>query len=285
MTWYNQSKKHSEARLKSLKKKYPLESSTRQIRGSLTRSWNKIHKVMTKKELDGFRKIRKFRGTGSADQFKDDSRREKFRKEILRREFADKSTIDKNDPDLYIFAGISSSGKSYNLKGYVPEKTLEIDNDKYKKYLAQKSKSPLKRFPLAHSEYLHEEAGDLTKRAIGRARREKRDITLDMTFANYYKGKNLINDFKKEDYDVHVLGTQFPAHKGIERATDRFLDPTKEGRFVPLKLIAKEGNQTNENVMKARKLATKKHHLILDTTDYNNIVVVSKKGKWKKRKI
>lgn len=260
-----------------MKKKYPLISSKKQIEEGIRQAREKLRNNLTKKELLQLKKIQDdFRkGKDTLHKYSKNGKlfvtRVKFHKKIIKKHFKDKSTIDKKDPDLYILGGVAGSGKTEVLaKKYIPEKTIVIDNDKFKEDLAKKDKSPLKKYVLSHAAKLHNEASLLFDKAKKKAREEKRDTTLDMTFASYDKGKKIIKNFKKSGYDIHLLGTQKYVHQTIPNIVARFL---KKGRYVPPEVPALKGNQINKNVLKARKLTNT--HRIMDTSIKGKPIIVS----------
>lgn len=282
MSWHNESVKHSLARYKGLRRKYPLRSSGLQLKRTISKSNKQIKKSMGSSNYKRFLKLQNKieKGYSSKSKYLSNGEIDKNRKRkysyILRKQFEDKSTIDKKDPDLYILGGVPASGKTKSLVPNIKEKTIVINNDDYKSELAKFEKPPIKKFPLAHSGYFHDEAGNLVKIALNKAKKEKRDTTIDMTFGNYDKGKEIIKDFKKEGYDIHLLATQLRPHYSVRNATWRFLN-SNEKRYVPLRYIASEGNDINKNVLKARRLAD--DYKVYDTTDFKNPILISKSRK------
>lgn len=166
-------------------------------------------------------------------------------------------------PDIYVFGGPAGSGKTSTLARFVRERTITVNNDDIKKKLTKYDPSPIKRFPLIHAAFLHEESSDIEKELIDRAIRQKKDIILDRTLANYQKNRKLLRDAKKKGYRITVLGTNLPPHIALIRAASRFI---KKGRYVPLDIIAKKGNQTNASVMKMAKQKFVKKSRVYNTT-------------------
>jgi len=187
---------------------------------------------------------------------------------------SDRRTIDKKDPDLYITGGVASSGKSEVMVKIIPERTVSINNDSFKGRLARRTKSPLKRFHLAHSALLHNESDILVNRSINKSIRESRDVTLDVTLANLEKNKQIIERYKMAGYDLHLLGTQKQPHIAIENSTSRFI---RKGRYVPPSVIAEKGNVINRNVMAARNITDS--HIIADTTTKRKPIFISRSKK------
>ena len=260
--------------------KYPLRSTKRQLSNSINKSNNIIKKNLRKNELEELKKINRnfVKGKDSYSRYKKNDEyvkdRQKVHKGVLSSLFKNKSSIDKKDPDLYILGGVASSGKSTVLGKLIPEKTVNIDSDEFKAKLSKYNKSPIKRFPLAHSSYLQREAGDLVTQSLNIARKQKRDVTLDATLGNRKKIKNQVKKFKRAGYDVHLLGTQKYPHNAVVDATNRFLE---KGRFVPPFIIAGIGNKINKNVMDFRKYSDS--NIIYDTDDWNKKKIISKSKK------
>lgn len=259
------------------KRKYPLVSTQRQLRRAIKKSQKLLKKNLSKKEQGILNKINRDFSIGKDSAKKNvwggkyKKTRKKIHRKILKNTFKDKRTIDKKDPDLYIMGGVGGSAKTSALHKKIPERTVVLNADDFKTKLSQYDRSPIRRLPLAHAPYLHEESSHLFERGIVKARREKRDVTLDMTFANYKKGKRIIDKFKRKGYDIHFLGTQKYPHQAIDNVTRRFV---KSGRYVPPEVIAVKGNEINKNVMSARKISDT--HFIVDTTDKENNIVVSR---------
>jgi len=153
-------------------------------------------------------------------------------------------------PDVYVLGGVAGSGKSSVLKKFIKEKALTINNDDIKGKLAKYDPSPIKKYPLIHASYLHEESSDIEKKVLARAIASKKDIILDRTLASYVKNRKLLESMKKRGYRVTVLGTNLPPHIALIRATSRFV---REGRYVPLGIVATKGNKTNSSVLKMAK--------------------------------
>ncbi len=263
------------------KRKYPLQSSKKQLNLSLKKSNRRLKKELSPFELNVIKMTSAdfLSGNHSLKQHstrkgKLKPRRQRFHNRIIRKTFSDRRTIDKQDPDLYVTAGVASSGKSETLAPRVPERTVIIDSDRFKKRLSRRTRSPVKRFPLIHAAILQDEADVLVKRSIDKSIQERRDTTLDVTFANFQKNKKIIERYRRAGYDIHLLGTQKFAHKAVGDATNRFL---RQGRFVPPFVIAEKGNRINRNVMRAREITDT--HIILDTNERKMKPLIVSKSK------
>jgi len=253
---------------------YPLQSTKRQLNNAVKKGYQKIKREISPFDWNILNYMRKLDPITQGSYSKINSPdRLRFRQQIASKPFQDKRSIDRKDPDLYILGGVAASGKTSALRKKIKEKVIIIDNDAIKAQLAKRTPSPSRRFGLIHSPYVHEEASEIAKLEIERARREKRNVVIDTTLNNLEKNKAIIERFKRDGYDIHELGTQIRPHQAIERATERFLTGA-EGRFVPLLTIAMTGNNINRNVMKARRYVDS--YEIVDTSDYNNPKVVSK---------
>jgi len=260
--------------------KYPLKSSQSQINKSINIGENRIRNKLNKKQYSKIKDIEKRSASGKGTHTRY-SRNGKFFKSrsrlhdsILRKTFKNNKTIDIQDPDLYIVGGVAGSGKSSTLIPLIPEEVITIDSDEFKKELAKKDKSPLKKYPLAHAGLLHKESSFLYDESIKKSLKERRDVALDSTLRNKEKTKKIVTDFKKAGYDIHLLGTQIKPHKSIERAVGRFIND-KSGRYVPLNVIGNSGNHINANVIGFIKDVDT--HVIMDTTK-RPATLVSKEG-------
>jgi len=172
----------------------------------------------------------------------------------------DKST---NKPDVYVLGGVAGSGKSSTLAKFIKEKAMTINNDDIKQALSKYDPSPIKKYPLIHAAYLHEEAKDVEKQLLKQALKGRKDIILDRTLASYVKNNNLLKEIKNLGYDVTVLGTNLPPHIALIRTAARFV---KKGRYVPLENLKTKGNQTNASVLKIAKQKYVKKARVYNTT-------------------
>lgn len=247
--------------------RYPLRSSSNQLKAAIKAANTMLRKKLTKRERQILKRIQ-LDFIRKKDSFRMHSKkgiltlmRRRFHDAIIRAKFKDKRSIDRKDPDLYILGGVAGSGKSEALLKRIPKDTLVIDSDSFKASLAKRTKSPIRRFPLAHAPLLQAESKILFARAMKKAMRQRRDITLDMTFATFSKGVKIMKRFKRAGFDVHLFATQKRPHQSILHVVSRFI---KKGRFVPPSIIAEKGNRINMNVLNARRLADS--YIIADTT-------------------
>ena len=187
-----------------------------------------------------------------------------------------KQDISSTKPDLYIFGGVGGSGKGSNLKKYVREKAVMVDNDKIKSILAEYNPSPIKKYLLLHAAKLHEESGDIEKKLIEKLLISNKDVVLDRTLANFDKSLALVKRFHNKGYQVTTLGTNLKPHTAIARATKRFLNPKNDGRYVPLNIIVAKGNKINKNVLQMAKRQFNKRSLVLNTTTRKGKVMYEK---------
>jgi len=169
----------------------------------------------------------------------------KVHKAIIRKFLKQDTTTRK--PDVYVFGGVAGSGKTSVLARFVKERTMTVNNDDIKKALSRYDPSPLRKYPLIHASYLHEESSDIETELLKKAISLRKDIILDRTLASYKKNKALLTGMKAKGYRVTVLGTNLPPHVALVRAGARFI---KKGRYVPLEIIAKKGNKTNASVLR-----------------------------------
>jgi hypothetical protein len=89
---------------------------------------------------------------------------------------------------------------------------------------------------------VHEESSHIAEHRIRHeAVAARHNVLMDLTGANTGKMKNMVEEFDKAGYDVHLVNIDLPAYKATGRAWDRFTgnafghkDPKGEpGRFVP----------------------------------------------------
>lgn len=262
--------------------KYPLISKPRQLKVALAKGNKYIENNISKKDFKLIQKIDRMAKRGQ-DSFQNCSTKqgkikrqcENYHSRILKEQFKGVSS-DRKDPDLYIMGGLPASGKTTVLRRFVPEKTVVIDNDFYKDKLAVKFKSPSKKYKLIHAGLLHNEGDVLTKKAIKRAIKQRKNVTLDMTFGNLEKGKKYIKRFKKAGYDIHYLGTQKYPHITMNHMAKRFVE---KGRYVPLSYVEEKGNKISTNSWKARKYADS--YIIYETNTYKPKFVAKSRRKIK----
>ena len=257
---------------------YPLKSSKKELEGAYARSIRKMKDAMGPRKYKKLQSIQRGTAAGSSSLKRHSSngrlepRRRRFHNQILKKQFRNRTSVDRRDPDLYIFGGLPASGKGIILRKKVPEKTTVIDNDYYKEQLAKKSKSPIKGYKLAHAQHLHEEAGVLVNRAIDKSIKQRRDVVYDGTMRNEEKAKRIIKKYKKAGYDVHYLATQKKPARAITHATNRFIE---SGRLVPPGFIKSQGNSISQNSWVAKKYADT-HQIFDSNTRKTKLVSKSK---------
>jgi predicted ABC-type ATPase len=265
--------------------KYPLFSKEK----NMLRTMNKNNSIMSNVLGKDFRmasKIQKdaLRGIDSYHKYSKDGvfnkSREQFHKTILNNQFKDKSSVDRKDPDLYVFGGVAASGKSTSFRQKVKEPVIIIDPDGYKKELSKKDPSPIKSKPLGHAGFLHEESSHIKDEAVFRALKEKRNTVLDITMANREKQMRVVERFKDQGYDVHFMGTQLKPVDSMDRARKRFISG-KDGRYVPMEAIYASGNTINKNVWLVARSKDVDSSLVVDSTP-NPSRVVYRRGSVKR---
>jgi len=225
----------------------PKHSTKKQIASALYRAKTKLKNTLTPNEYGFLQKQSELfnKGKDSYSFFKNNPSRKKEYNTIVNSVVNKSGTIDRRDPDVYIFGGIPASGKT-SLRDRVKEKTVVIDSDYFKERLSDRYKSPHKKYPLIHSSLLHREADILVEKAIKKASAEKRDVIIDMTASNKEKIMMLAKHFKAKGYDVHFLGILAYPHESITKVVGRFL---VKGRYVPPNYVAQKGNQTNTSIL------------------------------------
>ena len=229
--------------------------------------------------------------SGLSLRYKDDSlkyyqnnkKRKAIRRKMIKEALGKKSTIDKQDPDLYLTGGIPGSGKTYvserliansegvkvkNLKKAVT--VVSADNFKMKlvkhenKYGANpkyyKSKEPL---ILTNAEYFHRESTSMAKEQFNKAVKQKRNIILDKTQKTSAKLKRAINYAKKYGYDVHELGVFVRPTTAIKNAQARFIET---GRYMPARGIASGYKKNYRSILSVSKYKGVDTYMFFDNT-------------------
>lgn len=236
------------------KRVQPLRSTEKQLNESLKSSNYFTKHAIGKDAYSVYKKIVSKAKRGM-DSKKLHSTRGKYTKQRtaihnqIMRKFLRQDTRTKS-PDVYVFGGVGGSGKSSVLAKLVKEKAMTINNDDIKKELAKYDPSPIKRFPLLHATFLHEESSDIEKKLLAKAIQSKKDIILDRTLASFAKQKKILQGIKDNGYKITVLGTNLPPHIAMIRVASRSVN---KGRFVPYDVIKKKGNKTNASVLKMAK--------------------------------
>jgi len=231
---------------------YPNKSNSYQLKKAKKNAYQRIRRRMTDKEWQRFIRLRKSKRTSlDSSKYKKNYTHDYIAH--VASNFNDQRSINPKDPDLYVVAGTPGSGKTSLMTKYIKEPTTHIDTDAYRELLSHYHKSPMKRFNLVHSSYLHPESQKVTKKAINRALREKRNVILDVTMNNKKKTMKIIRRFRNSGYDIHLLGTQMYPHNAISSTTNRFLsEQNKVKRYVSPSQVATEGNNINNNVWFSR---------------------------------
>lgn len=163
-------------------------------------------------------------------------------------ELTENKTTQKQ-PEVVFFGGATASGKS-RLMDYVKGKGTNyvyINNDEVKKKLPE--------YKGTAAGYVHDEARDITDRILIKAGNSRANIIIDSTLRNPEKSKILFDEFRKKGYKVVLLSNIVPLETSLNRATNRFLNPGEEGRYVPVKRIISEHDKTNRSQFELIKYA------------------------------
>lgn len=143
-------------------------------------------------------------------------------------------------PEAVFFGGPTASGKSKlmsrvkgNGKNYV-----YINNDEIKKKLPE--------YTGAAAGYVHEEARDIADETLALALVARKNIIIDSSLRDVEKSKKLFDAARNSGYKVTLLSNVVPLEVSVHRASDRFLNPLNEGRFVPINRIISEHDKTNK---------------------------------------
>ena len=264
-------------------RKTAIQSSQKQIANSLKASTQIIKHNLTSKELRILKKVQTQKASSRKAYTKNGKytlARQRIHNKIMNKYLRQDNRT--RSPDIYIFGGIAGSGKTTTLKRYVKERAMTINSDDIKNDLAKYNPSPIKKYPLMHARFLHEESTDIEKKLIIKAIKGRKDIILDKTLANLSKIRRLIRSVRGRGYEVTILGTNLPPHVALLRVASRFL---KHGRYVPLKRVALTGNRTNRNVLRiAKNRMVVNARVMYDRNGRQKVLYLKRKGFNKARK-
>lgn len=152
-------------------------------------------------------------------------------------------------PIAVFFGGATASGKS-RLMDYVKDKGknfVYINNDEIKKKLPE--------YKGTAAGYVHDESRDVTDAVQRKAISNRYNLILDSTLRNPEKTRISFEEAKKRGYEVVLLSNVVPLEISLNRAANRFLNPSEEGRYVPIDRIIREHDKTNKSQFELIKYA------------------------------
>ncbi|HHW41250.1 MAG TPA: hypothetical protein GXX19_08900 [Syntrophomonadaceae bacterium] len=172
-------------------------------------------------------------------------------RQALRQRIADElygNGAAKKEGKVFLIMGLPASGKS-SLADPIAERegALVIDSDKVKEILPEYEGGK-------YAGAVHKESGDIVENFImPRALENKDNIVLPVVGKDLKKMRERIDLFKAAGYKVHLVFTDLPVEKAVERAIARW---KSTGRFVDPAYIVNEVGllpRQNYDILKSEK--------------------------------
>ena len=133
-------------------------------------------------------------------------------------------------PKAAILIGLPASGKTKVLRDLVPGEWTKIDADAIKEKLPEYTGN--------NAGIVHKESGHVAETMlIPQAKAARQNLMFDATGKNSQKMLFMVEQLKKDGYDVSVYHVDLPPEKAAQRAYTRFKE---SGRFVDPVLIINE---------------------------------------------
>jgi len=249
----------------------PVKTLVKQDKRAMTRAVTEGKKEIAedKNDLKQIKKYSKIKTTSRDKYYNEKTKkynpeRNKLHQKLLTKVDNPNAFPNKGEkPKVIFIGGLTASGKSSVIAPLIDRKEGQPDYKAYPKFIYLNSddfKGWLPEYKGYNANHVHEESSDIFEEGINRYRNQRKQIIIDATLKNAKKTNEKIKDFKKAGYEVILYGTNIPGEKSIKRATSRF---KKSKRYVPLKMIKKNAEETNKSVLKLRHKADK--YKIMDT--------------------
>ncbi len=194
--------------------------------------------------------------------------REGLHKKIIDKFKKDVVCIEKGRPIAVLMGGSPASGKSTFLKKYRPY----LLSDSLFKVDADEIRAELPEYKGWNSSQTHEETGDIVDTLISDRNVGipcKFDFVFDGTMSSVKRYKILINNLRKEGYDIFIVFMgNIPKGEIKERALERY---KKSGRFVPMFVIDDFYANGEKNLNELKSLVD--GYIVVDGSTYDYKII------------
>jgi predicted ABC-type ATPase len=194
--------------------------------------------------------------------------RQKLHKEIIDKFKKDVVCIKKGKPIAVLMGGSPASGKSTFLKKYRPY----LLSDSLFKVDADEIRAELPEYKGWNATQTHEETGNIvdiliSDRNVGIPC--KFDFVFDGTMSSTKRYKILINNLRKEGYDIYIVFMgNIPKEEIKERALERY---KKSGRFVPMFVIEDFYANGEKNLKELKSMVD--GYIVVDGSSYDYKII------------
>jgi hypothetical protein len=194
--------------------------------------------------------------------------RQKLHKEIIDKFKKDVVCIKKGKPIAVLMGGSPASGKSTFLKKYRPY----LLSDSLFKVDADEIRAELPEYKGWNATQTHEETGNIvdvliSDRNVGIPC--KFDFVFDGTMSSTKRYKTLINNLRKEGYDIYIVFMgNIPKEEIKERALERY---KKSGRFVPMFVIEDFYANGEKNLKELKSMVD--GYIVVDGSSYDYKII------------
>lgn len=194
--------------------------------------------------------------------------REGLHKKIIDKFKKDVVCIEKGRPIAVLMGGSPASGKSTFLKKYRPY----LLSDSLFKVDADEIRAELPEYKGWNASQTHEETGDIVDTLISDRNVGipcKFDFVFDGTMSSVKRYKILINNLRKEGYDIFIVFMgNIPKQEIKERALERY---KKSGRFVPMFVIDDFYANGEKNLNELKSLVD--GYIVVDGSTYDYKII------------
>lgn len=194
--------------------------------------------------------------------------REGLHKKIIDKFKKDVVCIEKGKPIAVLMGGSPASGKSTFLKKYRPY----LLSDSLFKVDADEIRAELPEYKGWNASQTHEETGDIVDTLISDRNVGipcKFDFVFDGTMSSVKRYKILINNLRKEGYDIFIVFMgNIPKGEIKERALERY---KKSGRFVPMFVIDDFYANGEKNLNELKSLVD--GYIVVDGSTYDYKII------------